>query len=803
MSDAATPVFDPAKPFTRGVPAQAFDTRLAPAEESAFTAWKQQYAPKDSGADYDLRGAFKAGLTPDPTSGHWPDTYKKPNHPTFSDQSIYAKGREAQAGRWEGEKFIPPQQSAEPKFDPSKPFTRGASAHPPNETGETSTLGALWSGLAHGAGNIVHGAARIGARMSQEGQESPIPEVIERVDKTALDRQKAFERQPSTRQHPTATAIGEVGGEMGATAPLAAGAGAGGSTALRGLWGMLSGGAGGALGGAAEAPAGDKFGPAVARSALTGAGVGGALGAGGAMVRPSVLERPRQQPAPIPQPQASPPSPVAPPDGMRQLPAPNYVPGAGRPWTSTGEGMIPGQPGFTMQRGGQPQPYRPLETPPNQPAQPTRLALPPPSVGVPSRPGSNVPGATMRDTPSAETSTPLPRRIGFPEYQPGTPPRTPAAEVIPPQRPGAAPPPPPRPVPAPRPPPTPEPRSWTEAARMLTQNDVRLSPGQARNMSEMERNLQSWPILRGFVKGQVGRSVDDFQRSAVAQALAPIGAIVPRTVKAGHALMDFATDKLGQAYERILPKLSLAKEGVARVIQADPEVSMLMRQMAPDDAKSLANVIQDRVLARFDDNGMMDGRTFKAVESRLSRLADSLSQGRPELSYGIRHALGSLRDELANQNPIVGPDLQKINDAFSMFARLRAASVRDADSRGRFEPHDLLQAMKSEDPSSGNSSFSRGRAPMQAFAEAGNEVIGPSLTNRVPEMSRSAVRVGADAMAGAAATLPYLGAAGAQSIPGLGRGIGALAPGAGAEAGRRRGREWVNPYTVDPPPGPR
>lgn len=86
-----------------------YDTPLTPAEESQFKTWKQKYAPKDTGEDYDLRGAFKAGLKPDPKSGHWPDTFKKPNHPTFSNESQYAVGpNAARAGHWEGDQFIPP-----------------------------------------------------------------------------------------------------------------------------------------------------------------------------------------------------------------------------------------------------------------------------------------------------------------------------------------------------------------------------------------------------------------------------------------------------------------------------------------------------------------------------------------------------------------------------------------------------------------------------------------------------------------------------------------------------------------------
>ena len=85
-----------------------YDTRLNPQEEEKFQQWKQKNAPRDSGADYDLRGAFKEGLTPDKQSGHWSDKYKKPNHPTFSVESKYAKDEPEKAGHWEGNKYRPP-----------------------------------------------------------------------------------------------------------------------------------------------------------------------------------------------------------------------------------------------------------------------------------------------------------------------------------------------------------------------------------------------------------------------------------------------------------------------------------------------------------------------------------------------------------------------------------------------------------------------------------------------------------------------------------------------------------------------
>lgn len=81
-----------------------FDTKLSPEEERRFQRWKAVNAPEDSGEDYDLRGAFQAAVRPD-ARGHWPDTFKKPNHPTFSVESKYAKY--GKPGHWEGETFVP------------------------------------------------------------------------------------------------------------------------------------------------------------------------------------------------------------------------------------------------------------------------------------------------------------------------------------------------------------------------------------------------------------------------------------------------------------------------------------------------------------------------------------------------------------------------------------------------------------------------------------------------------------------------------------------------------------------------
>ncbi len=78
-----------------------YNTQLSPAEEQQFQAWAAANNRLRDTYDYDLRGAFKSGAATAP-NGHLPDTYKKPNHPTFSDQSQYHGVDGYQGGTWGG-----------------------------------------------------------------------------------------------------------------------------------------------------------------------------------------------------------------------------------------------------------------------------------------------------------------------------------------------------------------------------------------------------------------------------------------------------------------------------------------------------------------------------------------------------------------------------------------------------------------------------------------------------------------------------------------------------------------------------
>jgi len=99
-----------ARRLSSGSPETGYTTELTPGAESAYGRWRERTSPWDTGEDYDLRGAFAEGMERDSRPGevgHLPDTYKKPNHETFSDESIYARYAPGLAGHWNGERYTP------------------------------------------------------------------------------------------------------------------------------------------------------------------------------------------------------------------------------------------------------------------------------------------------------------------------------------------------------------------------------------------------------------------------------------------------------------------------------------------------------------------------------------------------------------------------------------------------------------------------------------------------------------------------------------------------------------------------
>jgi hypothetical protein len=83
-----------------------YNTPLSADEKGGFEGWAKTQSEtvgrdvtKDL-YDYDLQGWWKNNQGVDLSGGHLTDQWKKPNHPTFSDQSQYHGADGLQGGQW-------------------------------------------------------------------------------------------------------------------------------------------------------------------------------------------------------------------------------------------------------------------------------------------------------------------------------------------------------------------------------------------------------------------------------------------------------------------------------------------------------------------------------------------------------------------------------------------------------------------------------------------------------------------------------------------------------------------------------
>lgn len=100
-----------------------FNTELTPEETFKYHDWLDQESKKagrdksNDVIDYDMQGFFKDGQAFSDENGHGSDLYKKPNHPSFSNESKY-HGTEDQNGKWEGGQWS--KEGEEKTFTPSR-----------------------------------------------------------------------------------------------------------------------------------------------------------------------------------------------------------------------------------------------------------------------------------------------------------------------------------------------------------------------------------------------------------------------------------------------------------------------------------------------------------------------------------------------------------------------------------------------------------------------------------------------------------------------------------------------------------
>lgn len=265
------------------------------------------------------------------------------------------------------------------------------------------------------------------------------------------------------------------------------------------------------------------------------------------------------------------------------------------------------------------------------------------------------------------------------------------------------------------------------AVKYLRDRGVTPRPGQLMGprAAAFEDKAMSAPILGDAIASSQRRAVESFNRAAYNEVLKPLG--TKYTGPIGREGIASIQNTLSNAYDDVLLSPKTQFRADKQFMNEFKKISGMAKELPPDKFMQFKSVMDSKVMSRIKGGGM-DGRSFKELESELSKFArqysGSASPDDRNVAAAVREVLESARGALERASPGVGSQLRKINQAYSTFTRVQDAASRVGTEEGIFTPNHLLSAVRNMDKSARKGAFARGDAVLQKLAENGKKVIG-------------------------------------------------------------------------------
>jgi len=270
---------------------------------------------------------------------------------------------------------------------------------------------------------------------------------------------------------------------------------------------------------------------------------------------------------------------------------------------------------------------------------------------------------------------------------------------------------------------------------LLKQEGVKPTIGQTLGgwANRAEEKAQSLPILGDAIQHARQRSGSELNRAAMNRALSPVGETLPINVQLGNDAIEYTRRTLGAKYDAIVPKMTVrADQPFVTNVQS---LTQMVQQGAldPKYATKFEQILNDRVLGKFQGQNTMTGQTLKDTQSFLSneikRYGMSQDPDARLLGDALKELGSNLKDLSVRSNPKLANELKAIDTGWANFKRVQKAASSVAAEDGVFNPAQLHNAVKAADRSKDKARFSEGNALMQDLSSTGKSV----LSNKVPD----------------------------------------------------------------------
>jgi hypothetical protein len=309
----------------------------------------------------------------------------------------------------------------------------------------------------------------------------------------------------------------------------------------------------------------------------------------------------------------------------------------------------------------------------------------------------------------------------------------------------------------------------SEAVQQLMEAGVKLTPGQRLGgfYKRAEDAATSIPGVGDAIRMGQRDAIKSFNRAAIDEALAPVGAKLPGNIEPGREAVNFAKNTLGQGYDDVLSKTSL--NGLDKAFTNEiGSIRAIVGNLPKQQQKVFDNVINGQIRQKiskgFANNNGLDGQTIKGISSELRRIANGYqadpSFDNRQLGQAIDGVQESFKNLVARANPEQAKTLSSLDRAYAGYKRIETAAGAVGSSDGVFTPAQFQSAVRKSDKSLNKNAFARGNALMQDLSDAGKNAL-PSSVPDSGTATRAALGLGVGGGALGLGVLPaYIAATG-------------------------------------------
>lgn len=303
-------------------------------------------------------------------------------------------------------------------------------------------------------------------------------------------------------------------------------------------------------------------------------------------------------------------------------------------------------------------------------------------------------------------------------------------------------------------------------AALLNANNIPTTIGQdlGGGYKRAEDAATSMPWGGDAIIARQKEGLGGFNRALEDNAIAPVGLKVPASTAPGNDAGKYLKTMNDAAYKAAY---------TGATVQKTPHLVADLQAVTDHfpaglDAKGVQQDLQSRVLGAFDQNGVMDSKSFNAAKDWLaehSRTTQNMSNDQIDIANAYKKALTALKSEMSNTDPQRGAMLKA---ADSVYARrlplINAAGNTNASARdGVVTPAQFSRALDSSDGSAHGLQYSLGNLPMQNVVQAAQRTLPSSIPDSGTAIRRL-ISGGIPALLGAGV------GAGAVGVPGLAAG---------------------------------